>query len=159
MKVGKQELAGVGIYALAGSVMAGLYKLSMLYIETKGLLRMETPVEGVLHDTLILPLLYRLEKRFKEYDPVLFCRLVEHIDQVVLSRLSLHQTSGEDELPPISQNELYFHFSTARDDARQLRSVVDRVSDISDLVAYDRLVVRLFEHLEEHMVQLMKVAI
>lgn len=154
MKIGPEDLFSIVTYAAAGSLIAGVYKLSTIFVERTCGTKLETYSEAIQHDSSILPLMGLLEKKFKQFDEVYFCRLVECLDRLIWIRLSLQNKNSI--IGSISEKEVYMYFQLIRKNVKQLRISIDNSGSVQNLVEFDEIIKKICTHVETHMVQILK---
>ena len=153
MRLGTTDLASVGIYALCGSVFAGIYRVGSLWAARACGPQMTTSCESISHDTILSPMMYRLEENFKRFDEVAFCRFCENVDHLVWFRLSLQQQNRYH----VTAKEIYSYFASAKQACKNLRRRVDAECSIAQIALFDDVAEKVFVQLESHLLQVLKV--
>ena len=92
MKVNAQDIAGFGVHALIGGILAGLYSVASLYCERQAGALLCIPTSHLhLDRSVLLSCCRELEKRTKERNIgyVEYLQIIHIIDQIVALRFRL----------------------------------------------------------------------
>ena len=151
MRIGVSDLRSIATYALSGSLLAGVYGLTKVFVDRRCGYSLQTYAEAVPHDQTTLMLLCRLETYFRSKDIVCFARLVESVDRLIWLRVTLTK-----DVPPPDSETVYHHFEMVRRRKNELRCVLDRTCDVQHMHFFDSTISRLLRHLETIVVEIMK---
>ena len=122
MEVTNNDIARIGGFGIAGALMAGAYKIMLIYAEQKMAVPLCVPVDALSGDEILMDLLSSVESIALAIDRVAIIQLIDSLDRLVYLRIQIQHNPDISIVPDTDKEEAHVLCQRAK---RSLLRIID----------------------------------
>jgi hypothetical protein len=149
MNVSLSDATAIGVNALVGALLAGLYSLGVLYSERRAGALLSVKTHALHVDRIVLSYCRELERRTKHLAIIPFLQVIDAVDRIVGLRIQLQER--KEPAKKEDEKETFFQLARLRRCMKELVQTCKPHMSVAEIVDLENICSKLIDQgLESH---------